>query len=210
METENRSNQRGRGGASGKPVADGVGSERRTEVGVVVNLDNEDGVILEDDSSLHGRVGWSGKVVLVSSTTSRGAVVSLTVVDVRDELVGALREDLKQVELTASGTPARAVTVLLGSCDLGVQEPDSRHVLVGRSSSGGVSRHGEFKHKDLGVATESVVGNTAIWVVTTAVVGAIALVTGEDDVLDVGIDGHITESLGGGSTAGTVGRAVRE
>ncbi|KAH3669285.1 hypothetical protein OGAPHI_001406 [Ogataea philodendri] len=199
-----------------QPARNSVGVERAAEVGVVVQLDDVDFAVVKHSSSLHGPAGWSSKVVLGSSSTRGRAVVTLAIVQVGNQLVGARRKDLEQIKLTATSRPTRArgVSVLQSSRDFSVQQPNSRHVVVGARGVGG-SRHLELEHKDLGVTCKTVVSRdvrSSVATVSNRVVRTVR--TRHDDVLNVGVDGDLVQGSAGRSTRlsvrVTVGQRVTE
>lgn len=150
-----------------------------------------DGLIgtVEDNSSLHRSTSRSGEVVLSTTTTGGSTVRTLPTVDVGDQFVGASGQDLEQVEFTTAGFPARTagVTVLQSTWDLGIQHPNSWHILVVTTAR--VGRHGELEDKDLVLTTETVIGRDIFSVVTTVVTATLG--TREDHEFIVGLDGDI-------------------
>lgn len=118
-------------------------------------------------------------------------------------------QDLGDIKLSASGSPARAgsLAVLEGTGDLSVQEPDSGH--VGVEAGGGVGGHAEFEEEDLVSAVEAVVGDGSRASVAAAVAGD-TLGVGEDGEFLVAADQGVVEDGGGGGAAGTLGVEVRQ
>lgn len=125
-----------------------------------------------------------------------------------------LGQDLEKIGLTATiavgvGGPARAVTVLLGTGDLAVQEPDGGHVRVGTLGRAGEG-HGELEQEDLVSTTEALVGDGVGAVVSAVSIVGGTLDIGEDGVLDVVANKDVVEDGGGLGTSGTVGAQVGE
>lgn len=106
------------------------------------------GDVVEEDSDLDGGVG--GTVEVVAVTTGNVAVEGGLAAGV------AGVEDLKDVELTAAGLPAGALSgaVLKSPGDLGVQDPGSGHVHVEALLAG--QWHGELEEVDLALASKAV------------------------------------------------------
>ncbi|KAH3659648.1 hypothetical protein OGATHE_005693 [Ogataea polymorpha] len=106
--------------------------------------------------------------------------------------------------------PARAVgaAVLKSPWNLGVEQPDSRHIVVGGGRVGG-SRHLELKHKHLGSTGKTVVGRDAGSVVATVSSRRVVTIHARhDQELDVRVDGDLIESDAGRRGRLTVGTAV--
>ncbi|KFY68359.1 hypothetical protein V496_01129 [Pseudogymnoascus sp. VKM F-4515 (FW-2607)] len=173
------------------------------EGGVVAQLLDVCGSVgaVEDDSQLHGAAGRASEVV---GASTRG-------VGVEGRLAALItgHQDLGDIELSASGGPARAagLTVLEGTWDLGVQHPDGGH--VGVEAGGGVLGHAELEEEDLVGAVEAVVGDGAGADVAAAV-ALDALVVGEDGELLVAADKGVGEDGGGGGATGALGVEVGE
>ena len=83
-------------------------------------------------------------------------------------------ENLKHIELSTPRVPARTAAVggiLTCSGDLGVQEPDGRHIVVVNGFvSSGCLRHGPLEQEHLGGTSKAVVGWNTQSVNTTGVV----------------------------------------
>jgi hypothetical protein len=118
-------------------------------------------------------------------------------------------EDLEEIELTATGGPARTLglAVLEGARDLSVEHPDGGHVVVGGSVGLAVKRHLKLEEEGLLGTGETVVSDLAITVVATV---AIALLVGHDDDLVVGGELSVGKDLRRRSTSITLAVRVRE
>lgn len=123
--------------------------------------------------------------------------------------VVAAVQDLPEIELTAARRPARARlgTVLQGTGDLSIKQPNSRHVSV-ETRGRVVTRHAELENKHLLSTTETVVGNSVGAVVTTRV--TLALVAREDDELVVATDGGLGQYLRARGSRDTIRASIRE
>lgn len=169
-------------------------------------------LVNENGSTLESTAGWSLKVVRRTTTTTGTTVGTLTVVQGSNHLVGTRREDLEQVQLTTASRPTRALdlTVLQSSWDLGVQQPDGRHVTV-ETGVTAVRRHGELKDKDLLVTTETVVSwGTLSVVATVTIVLTTTLGAREDDELGVGVQGSLLQDNRSRRTTRCIGVTVTQ
>lgn len=137
-----------------------------------------------------------------NGSTGFDVVGVLVVVDGSDELVGiGLVHHFKDVEFPTSQSPAQTVDVgsvvlvLRRSGDLGVKQPDRRHVKVGHGIGRpfGVGGHFEFKQEHLdGVAKPVVSGDTFTVDTTVAIDPQVATLVGaEDRVLLVQLDQRV-------------------
>lgn len=185
------------------PLLDLVGVKAGGKVSRVVQLHNLDlGVVSgEDNGSLESTRGRTSEEVSRSSTTVLGTG-SLPGVQVVGESVVSGVENLEEIELTTSGSPARTrgLAVLQSSGDLGVEHPDGGH--IGVEALRVVLRHGELEQEDFVGTSKAVVGGRALSHETTVV--TTALLVGHDHELLVGGDGHIAKNLRRTSTGNTV------
>ncbi|KFX91561.1 hypothetical protein V490_05835, partial [Pseudogymnoascus sp. VKM F-3557] len=154
---------------------------------------------VEDNSHLDSSAGRASEVIR-ASTGGVGVQGRLAAVITR-------HQDLSDIELSASRSPARArlLAVLEGTWDLSVQHPDGGH--VGVESRGGVLGHTELEEEDLVCAVEAVVGYGAGTSVAAAVASD-ALLVGEDGEFLVAADEGVSEDGGGGGAAGALGVEV--
>lgn len=163
-----------------RPSRDQAGGQILVKGGRVVESHELDAGLVKDDGCLHGGGGGAGKVVVGPASLPRGLV------ELGDELLGAGRDDFKQIQLAAPTGPAAAVRSPVLGCagHTGVQGPDGGHVRVYGARV--VGRHGEFKEEDLGGAAEALVGRRARLVEAAR---RVAWLVAVDDEFRVGGDG---------------------
>lgn len=112
-------------------------------------------------------------------------------------------QDLENVELTAATLPARAATVLVGTGDSSVQEPEGGHVCVEAGLAS--KRHVNLSDEDLVVTRPTVVSNGTRTNDTAVVV---TLLVRHDDNLVVVLDKGIVKDLGGRRAALAILRGI--
>lgn len=190
---------RGGDGGSREPALNLLAGETGREVDAAVeDLDRDlTGVAVENSRNLDRLAGGTVKVV-GRATRDVGVEGGLA-------LGVASSENLEDVKLTARG-PARARVVLGGAGNLGVQEPEGRHVSV--ETGGTVHGHVELEEPDRVLALEAVVGNRARAVVPAAAVGA--LLVAVDGELLVGGEVYGVQDLRRSSATAGIRVEVRQ
>lgn len=157
-------------------------------------------VTAEDDGELDNLVVGAGKVVIA------GAL--LLSVESSDGTESSILQNLKDIELTTAGRPARALglSVLKSIDNLLVEEPKSRHVAVETTST--IAGHGELKDKDLVASSPSVVG-LGSWT-DVAAASIVAAGGAGNDKLGVGWDELVGENLRAAGRSLSIRRGIRK